>query len=415
MFVPRVTELDRYRAMSLANSSLAALRQENAFLHQREHTLQSQLRALTGGEPAPASLHGARRRLGEADHSFTKERVTPIAVNKKLLLTFVNIVRIDFARTWVHHVRRLGMTNWLVGATDPRAFSTLKEEGVACFDMKTNLPQGEWPWGSPSFKSLGPHKIELIFKALDWGFEVVITDVDALVLREPFAFMARWPDAGFLTTSDHLSNTTNDQGLETHRAIHSAFNIGYMFFRPSALPLVAEWRKVIREQPKTRWDQGEFNRLARYQWKPSDIKGLSDPRLFWSYKREVVGGVLPLALFAGGHNYFVGQFAQRNGWEPYSIHTTFQYGGAPGKRHRLREAGVWIDPPKYYDPPGGVLTFKLDLPHEALHPPGGMSVGGHIKMMNYQLAQIRAALALSTALGRKLVMPEVTCGYDKAC
>jgi len=37
-----------------------------------------------------------------------------------------------------------------------------------------------------------------------------------------------------------------------------------MFFRPSALPLVSEWRKVIREQPKTRWDQGEFNRLARY-------------------------------------------------------------------------------------------------------------------------------------------------------
>ena len=32
--------------------------------------------------------------------------------------------------------------------------------------------------------------------------------------------------------------------------------------------------------------QGEFNRLARFQWKPHDVKGLSDPRLFWSYKRE---------------------------------------------------------------------------------------------------------------------------------
>ena len=107
--------------MSLANSSLAALRHENAFLHQREHTLQSQLRELTGGEPAPASLHGARRRLAEADYSFTMERVTPIAVDKKLLLSFVNIVRVDFARTWVHHVRKLGMTNWLVGATDQPA------------------------------------------------------------------------------------------------------------------------------------------------------------------------------------------------------------------------------------------------------------------------------------------------------
>jgi hypothetical protein len=220
--------------MALANWSLAALRHENALLHQRERTLETQLRALTGGEPAPASLHGARRRLAETpDTSFTKERVTTIAVDKKLLLTFVNIVRIDFARTWVHHVRRLGMTNWLVGATDPRALrlapgssptltltltphpdpnpkanphpspspsrepspltltltltltrtptlhSTLKEEGVACFDMKTNLPQGEWPWGSPSFKSLGPHKIELIFKTISWGFELVITDIDA--------------------------------------------------------------------------------------------------------------------------------------------------------------------------------------------------------------------------------------------
>ena len=64
--------------------------------------------------------------------------------------------------------------------------------------------------------------------------------LDALVLRPPFAYMARFPDAGFLTTSDHLRNTTNDDGLETHDA-QSAYNIGYMLFRPSALPLVDEW------------------------------------------------------------------------------------------------------------------------------------------------------------------------------
>jgi len=26
---------------------------------------------------------------------------------------------------------------------------------------------------------------------------------------------------------------------------------------------------------------------------------------------------------------------------PFSVNTTFQYGGAPGKRHRLREAMLW--------------------------------------------------------------------------
>ena len=63
------------------------------------------------------------------------------------------------------------------------------------------------------------------------------------MLRDPFPFMQRWPDAGFLTTSDHLGNTTDDDGLETHAAIHTAYNIGYMFFRPSALPLVDEWHR----------------------------------------------------------------------------------------------------------------------------------------------------------------------------
>jgi len=67
---------------------------------------------------------------------------------------------------------------------------------------------------------------------------------------------------------------------------------------------------------------------------------LSDPRLFMC-AHGVVGGVLPVGEFAGGHAHFVSQFARRSGVEPFSVHTTFQYGGAPGKRHRLREAMLW--------------------------------------------------------------------------
>ena len=297
----------------------------------------------------------------------------------------------------------------------------------------------------------------------------------------PFGYMNRWKDAGFLTTSDHLGNTTSDGGLEDHRGIHTAFNIGYMFFRKSALPLVQEWRQVIRSDPRNKWDQvhnlstsppllptslsshlstsphfsphlltslhisptsphisshlphisptsphisshlstspprcqGEFNRLARTEWKPHRSDGLSDQRLFWAYRNQVIGGVLPLSLFCGGHNYFVSQLAQRNGWKAYSIHTTYQYAAAAGKRHRLREAGVWMDPPEYYDPPGGLLSFALDVPPALVHPTSGMSSQGHITLIKYQLRQLRSALALAHALGRKLVLPSVTCGYDK--
>lgn len=38
--------------------------------------------------------------------------------------------------------------------------------------------------------------------------------------------------------------------------------------------------------------------------------------------------------------------------EPYAVHTTFQYAGTEGKRHRLREAKLFFDEPEYYDVPG---------------------------------------------------------------
>jgi len=169
------------------------------------------------------------RRLGEGrqladDVQFTEELAKRVAGPKKqIVLSFVNRIRVDFASTWVYHLERLGLKNYLIGATDDFALKSLRDAKTPCFSMRTNLPEGEWPWGSPSFKALGPHKIELIYKSIGWGLEVIITDIDALVLRDPFPYMARWPDAGFLTTSDHLGNTTADGGLEDHRVSSSIY------------------------------------------------------------------------------------------------------------------------------------------------------------------------------------------------
>ena len=47
--------------------------------------------------------------------------------------------------------------------------------------------------------------------------------------------------------------------------------------------------------------------------------------------------------------------------EPYAVHTTFQYAGTDGKRHRLREGMVFFDPPEYYDAPGNcALHYRFD-------------------------------------------------------
>lgn len=130
------------------------------------------------------SLDGGRGLAESATPPFSSELAIKVAGPKKqLLLSFTNRIRVDFAFTWVAHIRALGLTNFLVGATDDVAVEELTTGKVPCFSMKTNLPQGEWPWGSSSFKALGPHKIELIYKSIQWGLEVVITDIDALVSR----------------------------------------------------------------------------------------------------------------------------------------------------------------------------------------------------------------------------------------
>ena len=49
--------------------------------------------------------------------------------------------------------------------------------------------------------------------------------------------------------------------------------------------------------------------------------------------------------------------------KPYVVHTTFQYGGSSGKRHRLRESMLWVDPPAYYSgaPVHACVQFALRL------------------------------------------------------
>ena len=56
--------------------------------------------------------------------------------------------------------------------------------------------------------------------------------------------------------------------------------------------------------------------------------------------------------------------ALRRGLAPYAVHNTFQYGGTPGKRHRMREANAWLGDEEigYFDHPGGFLSYTPQIP-----------------------------------------------------
>jgi len=174
------------------------------------------------------------------------------------------------------------------------------------------------------------------------------------------------------------------------------------------------------------WDQVLFASVLRM-----GSSGTSAPkRLKAMYKLKngthLLAGVLPVSLFASGHTFFVSRMAHLMQQHPYMVHTTFQYGGAQGKRHRLRESMVWEDEPSYYSQPN-FLSYDIDLPFRLVYPNGGDSIGpdgtqplsmhmdvaAHFELVHHQLLQMRNAFALARKLDRILILPRLVCGLDR--
>ena len=347
-----------------------------------------------------------------------------------LIVTYVNANRLDFVYTFVKHLIALGQRHYLIGALDEKALRGLQAHGIPCFFMDSGLTTNDYGWGTYAFRQLGLHKVQLVLDLAKTGVDALTVDADAFVLRDPAAYFNALPDADVLMSSDHLTATNgyDDEGLEGPGGFHSAFNIGYIFIRARAIEFVQEWRDTCYKRSND-WDQVLFaNVLRRGGGGARNGKARAD-RLMPMYKtsegRNLMAGVLPVSLFASGHTFFVSRMAHIMHREPYMVHTTFQYGGAQGKRHRLREGLFWEDDAEYYNGPD-FLSFEPDLPYKLVYPKGGAvrpdgtqefakraSVDQHFALVHHQLTQIRNALALAQELGRILILPRLVCGLDR--
>lgn len=115
--------------------------------------------------------------------------------------------------------------------------------------------------------------------------------------------------------------------------------------------------------------------------------------------------------------------------KPYVVHCTFQYGGSAGKRHRLREAMLWVDPPEYYGE-GQFLSVDLDYPatpkdfqlqDEVMMEgkrfkttwDGNDMVDFHVKSVGQELRQVKTAFQLAVALNRTIIMPKLLAWCDR--
>ncbi|CAI5935012.1 unnamed protein product [Closterium sp. NIES-64] len=477
-------------------------------------------------KPPPGSAVPAR-----AEFALRREMVEQRQREGVVVVTFANHAFLDFVLNWVRHLTDLGVHNILIGAMDTRFLEALWREGVPVFDLESGMTTDDPGWGTPVFHAMGREKVTLINVFLSLGVQLLICDTDTVWLRNPLPYMARYPQADVLTSSDHLVRSVDDESLEhwdqgeslehwdqgeslehwdqgeslehwdqgeslehwdqgeslehwdqghiehrhparlphtpdkavniylfcccsfivvppphfpplpsppptpckaghiQHRhpafpphkpggkadsasSAQGAYNIGILHFRPTdpAKRFARAWAEQLALDAKV-WDQNGFNDLMRQKLGP-DVNPDAHDHVFWAFDGSLKLGILPVALFCSGHTYFVQHLYRRVGVEPYAMHATFQFAGTNGKRHRFREAMAFIDPPEYYDPPGGVLSFVNNIPEELLTG-GDHSLQTHFSLVNYQLVNLRAALAIATILNRALVLPATWVRYDR--
>ncbi|KAF5460233.1 hypothetical protein F2P56_020116 [Juglans regia] len=341
---------------------------------------------------------------------LSKELVQQRVKDNVIIVTFGNYAFMDFILTWVKHLTDLGLSNFLVGAMDTKLLEALYWKGVPVFDMGSHMSTIDVGWGSPTFHKMGREKVILIDSVLPFGYELLMCDTDMVWLKNPLPYLARFPGADVLTSSDQVIPTVVDDRLDIWQQVSGAYNIGIFHWRPtdSAKKLAKEWKDMLLADEKI-WDQNGFNDIVRRQLGPSVDE---ESGLAYAFDGNLKLGILPASIFCSGHTYFVQAMYQQLRLEPYAVHTTFQYAGTEGKRHRLREAMVFYDPPEYYNSPGGFLSFRPSIPKSLLLD-GEHNIESHFSLVNYQMKQIRTALAIASLLNRTLVMPPLWCRLDR--
>lgn len=350
-------------------------------------------------------------------HRLSKALIAPLSRDGAIVVTWANYHYRDFVNNWVVHIRKAGCQNFVVGALDDRMLEWLVENGIPAFAMHTGLSPDDLKLGSPSFQKMGREKVNLIHAFTDLGFATLVSDVDTVWLNDPLPFMARYPDADILISSDNTHTTVTEERLERWPEGGGVANIGIMLVRPGAKPMIDRWLAIMDENNPENWDQNVFNVLMLDGM--ASIPGRDDG-VFSAYRGAVKMGFLPVAQFSSGHVYFVVRLYKVLGLKPYVFHATFQYSGTPGKRNRIREDGSWMDPDDYFRHPVGFVSHERDLPQKLLDDMQGVrgarieNTLPHFALVNHQLSQVRGNMILSQLLGgRAVVLPELWCGFDR--
>lgn len=249
--------------------------------------------------------------------------------NRNLVVATVNYGYLHFAVNWLCSLRRLGMRNVLFHAADMEIYKALTDLGLAAFfyesdadreyKQQSGAENRAFDYGSVSYQGLMNTRTEFIYKILQKGYNVLLSDIDTIFLRNPFLFF--------------------DYTLDVQGGAHKQSKLtgGFIFFRSTEVAR-SVWVKVVlqhREMMK------KIKELESFDPHSMTEQELLNQILSSNVVPDAKWGVIKENVVADGKRFFMDKTTQTNGEWPAVIHNNYII-GAGNKQQRFVNTSLWM-------------------------------------------------------------------------
>ncbi|GAB4816673.1 hypothetical protein N2152v2_003719 [Parachlorella kessleri] len=390
---------------------------------------------------------------------LTEALLHSVAKDNAVMLALLNSAQQDFGLNWLKHVQQAGLSYFMVAALDANTSALLAGLKVPCFeylDKVGSASQGvpssnqdasgnssssdssgsgkvsssssstaggsrgssNFAWGQEGWRRVVWTKVLILRQVVDWGFNVVFSDMDVIWMRDPLPLFQLHPHADILWSTDvsRTDNPPGDMGLEMWGDMKTNFNTGVYLLRntPASVSWVHAWAAMAGTY-KGATQPAAYN-LTRVGPVTSHPK---DPRVRTAWNGGIYFGVVPTYHFSNGHVFLVQKMHEKIGTTPYEVHLTWTYNGLAGKRARARDAMLWIDDDAYYSQGSFVTIDKLQIPqmpadyNNWTHDRNEEMVQFHLASIHSQLAQASLGMAMAVGFKRAFVSPKFMCYCER--
>lgn len=179
-----------------------------------------------------------------------RELLASRAKQNTIMFAVINEAQFDFARNWLHWVKKVGIDYYFVAATDANTSRRLIDMDEPCFDrVDEKVTALGLQWGHEGWRHMTWAKVFVLDAIVDWGFNVVVSDVDVVWFKDPLPLFDIHQDADLLFSEDGTGshNDPGDSGLEKGGSPHHNFNTGVYLMRNNerTIAWAHAWRKYF--------------------------------------------------------------------------------------------------------------------------------------------------------------------------